>query len=115
MRPAYWAFKLLSLLRGQQLPISGATADVKGLAALSEGQVNVVLWNFPPSGRGEPREITLRLPANKTGRFRLARLNAARPLDPLELERSGEAAGLASDPVRFTLRPYEVRWLAISE
>jgi len=31
VRPAYYAFKLLSLIKGQELPVTGATADVHAL------------------------------------------------------------------------------------
>jgi xylan 1,4-beta-xylosidase len=110
-RPAYIAFKLLSLIRGQRLAVAGAIGDVKALAANSEGRINVVVWNFPSRGKGETRAVTLRLPANQTGRFRVTRLNPDHHVNELELERQGNAADLAAAPIRFTLRPYEIRWL----
>jgi hypothetical protein len=115
VRPAYYAFKLLSLIRGRRLAISGTTADVKGLAARSGGQVNAVIWNFPQPSSGETQEITLRLPESKTGQFRVTRLNAASVINQLELERAGNCAELDQSPIRFTLRPHEIRWLSINE
>src|SRR5882762_4411629 len=46
-RPAYYAFKLLSLLKGQRLRIAGATEAVKGIAVRSDTEINVVVWNYP--------------------------------------------------------------------
>src|SRR5205814_4576169 len=67
VRPAYYSFKLLSRIKGQQLAIRGATPEMKGVAVKSGGQINIVIWNFPSSGNRESREVALRFPANKTG------------------------------------------------
>ena len=115
VRPAYYAFKLLSLIKGQQLAISGVTSEVKGFAARNGGQINMIAWNFPPGGPGDSREVTLRLPANKSGQFRITRLNPASPFIQLELERQGNIIELKDKPIRFALRPYEIRWVAINE
>jgi xylan 1,4-beta-xylosidase len=114
-RPAYTAFKLMSLIKGQRLALAGATADVKGLAAKGEGWINVAVWNFPASGTGETRTVTLRFPANKTGQFRVTRMNPASHFNELELERQGNVSDLAEDPLRFTLRPHEIRWVMIAQ
>jgi hypothetical protein len=115
VRPAYYAFKLLSLIKGQQLAISGAGSDVKGFAVKSGAQINVVVWNFPSSGPEVSQEVTFRFPANKTGQFRVTRLAPASPFNQLELERQGNIAELQDRPIRFTLRPYEIRWAAVNE
>jgi len=115
VRPTYYAFKLLSLIKGQKLAISGATSDVKGLGVKGGGQINVVVWSFPPKGQGEPREVTLRFPANKSGQFRVTRLNPGSHLNQLELTRQGNIAELPDRPIRFTLLPYEICWVAINE
>ncbi|MEY2427886.1 MAG: xylan 1,4-beta-xylosidase, partial [Verrucomicrobiota bacterium] len=115
VRPAYYSFKLLSLIKGRQIAISGATPEVKGFAVRSGAQINLVVWNFPPSGPGASQEVTLRFTANKTGQFRVTRLNPTSPLIQLELERQGDVAELQDKPVRFTLQPHAIRRVAISE
>ena len=115
VRPAYYVFKLLSIMKGQQLAISGTTSDVKGLAAKNRAQLNAIVWNFPAAGQGDSREVSMRLPARTTGRFRVTRLNAASYIDQLQIERQGDIAELSAKPIRFTLQPYEIRWLSISE
>ena len=115
VRPAYYAFKLLSLMKGQRLRIAGATEAVKGFAVKGQTEINVVVWNYPVAGKRETQETTLRFPANKTGRFRLTRLNAASHFNQLELEREGDVAELSSGPIKVSLRPYEIRWVALSK
>ncbi len=115
VRPAYYAFKLLSLMKGQRIRIAGATEAVKGFAVRSRAEIYVVIWNYPVAERRETQEVTLRFPVNKTGRFRITRLNAASHLNQLELEREGDVAELSSGPIKVSLRPYEIRWVALSK
>lgn len=60
VRPDYYAFKFLSLIRGQNLHVTG-TVDIHAFAARGGRWVNVVLWNFPKVGGGTPHEVTVRL------------------------------------------------------
>jgi xylan 1,4-beta-xylosidase len=48
VRPAYFTFKLLSRLRGQQLPVASTHSTVHGFAAYDPQLLmhNLVLWNF---------------------------------------------------------------------
>jgi hypothetical protein len=114
VRPAYYAFKLLSLIKGEQLALTGTTTDVNGFAVKSAGWTHVVFWNFPPTGKGETVEATVRFPATHSGRFRLVRLNPEARVNQLELLRHGRLAELEQKPMQTTLRPHEIRWVELS-
>jgi hypothetical protein len=59
IRPAYFAFKLLSRLQGERLPLSSTHAAVHGFATHDEQMRmdNLVLWNF--SAETVPVELLL--------------------------------------------------------
>ena len=115
VRPAYYAFKLLSLINGQQLPVTGTIPEIKVLAARGRRWVNVLLWNFPLDGEGKPLEVTVRFPFEKDGGVRLVRLNAEAPVNNLEQIRTAKASDLRAHPLRLTLRPYEIYWVEVTE
>ena len=113
VRPAYYSFKLLSLIKGKRLAILGATADVKALAAADDGKINVVVWNFPTDGKGKKTEVILRFPSAKEASFRMVRLNAQSAVNNLEIVRHGRISELQSQPLRMELAPYEIQWVEI--
>jgi hypothetical protein len=57
VRPAYFAFKLLSRLTGNRAPLESSEAAVHGFATRDEtlGTDNILLWNFAK----EPARVTL--------------------------------------------------------
>jgi len=112
VRPAYYAFKLLSLIKGDQLPVTGTIGDLNALAARGGVWVNVVLWNFPLEGAGNPYEVNLKFPSTKKGGVRIVRLNPETPVNTLEQISNGK---ISDQPVSITLRPYEVYWVELSE
>ena len=113
VRPAYYAFKLLSLIRGQRIPIQGKTPELNGLAAKNGETVHVVLWNFPESGAKENRQVTIRFEGMKAGQFRETRLNSSAPVNPLEIRRHGSVAELGNAPLQMAMPPYEIRWISV--
>jgi hypothetical protein len=115
VRPTYFAFKLLNLIKGRQLPVAGTTPDLNALAARREPWVNVVLWNFPLESSGRTYEVTVQFPSEKKGGVRLVRLNPESPLNTLEQIRNGKLSDLESQPLQVTLRPYEVYWVEVTE
>jgi hypothetical protein len=115
VRPAYYAFKLLSLIKGQQLPVTGTVPEIKVLAARGRRWVNVVLWNFPLDGEGKPLEVTVQFPFEKDGGVRLVRLNAEAPVNNLQQIRTAKVSDLRAHPLRLTLRPYEIYWVEVTE
>jgi hypothetical protein len=59
VRPAYFAFELMSRLTGDRLPLASDDEHVHGFATHDEraGLYNLMLWNFSP----EPTRVELRL------------------------------------------------------
>jgi len=114
VRPSYYTFKLLALLKGQQLTVVGTTSELKALAVKNDAGMQLVMWNFPASGHGDPEEVRLHFPAYKTGRVRIIRLNATSHFNQLEQEQQADLAASDTKPITFTLYPYEIRWLTIS-
>jgi hypothetical protein len=115
LRPAYYAFKLLSLIKGEQLPVAGTNSDLNALAARGGPWVNVVLWNFPLEGSGKPYDATVQFPSTTNGDVRVVRLNPDSPTNNLEQISNGAISDLARRPLRVTLRPYEIYWIEVSE
>jgi hypothetical protein len=115
-RPAYYAFKLLSLMRGEQLSVHGTTLEVHALAARGVGPwVNVILWNFPPEGAGSAQPVSVQFPSEHKASARVVRLNAESPVNTLEQVSNGDFTDLAGHPIKMTLRPYEVYWIEVTE
>ncbi len=114
VRPSYYAFKLLSQIRGKKIPVQGTTSEIHAFAAENSQALNVVLWNFPTDGKGKTEETILRFPKNKGGRFREILLVPTNPLNQLEIRRVGEVSQLEKDPIKIKLAPYEIRWIVIS-
>ncbi|MGO9204162.1 MAG: hypothetical protein ACLQM8_26885 [Limisphaerales bacterium] len=116
VRPAYYAFKLLSLIKGRQLPVTGTTPEIKVLAARGRRWVNVVLWNYPRNGEEKSLEVNIQFPFEKgDGGVRLVRLNVEAPVNNLEQIRTGKISELRDHPLRLTLRPYEIYWIEVTE
>jgi len=114
VRPAYYAFKLLSLIKGDRLAINGLTSDVKGFAALNNGRTEMVFWNFPLEGKGKTFPITLNFPSNKSGRFILVGLDPESAVSNLEVIQAGNVSSLQNKPLRVELSPYKVYWIEIA-
>jgi len=114
-RPAYYAFKLLSLIKGDQIPVAGTNSDLNALAARGGPWVNVVLWNFPLEGSGKTYDATVQFPSKTNGDVRVVRLNPDSPINNLEQISNSAISDLTQHPLRITLRPYEIYWIEVSE
>ncbi|HYM05136.1 MAG TPA: hypothetical protein VEU11_01120, partial [Terriglobales bacterium] len=66
VRPDYYAFKFLSLIRGQNLPVTGTVPDIHAFAARGGRWVNVILWNFPRAGQGNRTKSRYSFHSKKT-------------------------------------------------
>ena len=115
VRPAYYAFRLLSLIKGQKLAVSGTSGDVKAFAARNGSWNHVVFWNFPSPDPGEVVEAVVRFPKGQRGQFRFMKLDASAPVNNLAVIRQGSAGELEAQPVRTKLEPYDVDWIEIGQ
>ncbi len=114
VRPTYYAFKILSLMKGEKLGIAGTGTDVKGFAARNKGGVHMVFWNFP-EGEGKEYEVSIRFPQQKTGSFQLIRLDPESAINNLKILRNDSVGKLDQDPIHVTLRPYDIYWVELSQ
>ncbi|HTS71251.1 MAG TPA: hypothetical protein VMO17_19915 [Terriglobia bacterium] len=110
-RPAYYAFKLLSLIQGEQLPIEGTNSDVHAVGARAGSWVNTLVWNFPLDGNGRDYAVTVQFPAVASGDVRVVRLDPESGVNNLNQIRNGALKG--PEPLRLTLHPYEVYWIEV--
>ncbi len=115
VRPAYQAFRLLSLVKGQKLPVTGTTHEIKAFAARNGSWNHLVFWNFPSSPPGEKIEVSIRFPKSLRGEFRLMKLNPSVAASNLEVIRHGSVADLKSQPLQTPLEPYGVAWIEVSQ
>jgi hypothetical protein len=114
VRPTYFAFKLLSLIRGDKLAIEGAGPEVKGFAARNKGWIHMVFWNFP-EGEGKDYDVNVRFPQQKTGGFQLIRLDPESAVNNFKIVRAGDLEKLEGASLRVTLHPYEIYWIELSQ
>jgi hypothetical protein len=114
VRPAYYAFKILSLMKGERLAITGGGPEVKGFAARNKGWVHVVFWNFP-EGEGKNYEVSIRFPHENTGSAQLIRLDPDSAVNNLKIVRGDSLNSLDKAPLHVTLHPYEIYWVELGQ
>ncbi|MDB6028594.1 MAG: hypothetical protein JWM68_4817 [Verrucomicrobiales bacterium] len=112
VRPAYFAFKLLSLVKGQELAVSGTTSNLHSLASIDEKTVNILLWNFADQ-QEVTQHVLLKFSSSPKGQIRVYRLNSTASLNQLELQpaASGHRPG---SPLDLSLEPYGIRWISVT-
>ncbi|MGI8603778.1 MAG: GH39 family glycosyl hydrolase [Verrucomicrobiales bacterium] len=115
VRPTYYIFKLLSLIKGQKLAVGGGTVNVKAVAARNGSWNHVVFWNFPSDGKLETADVVFRFSKHPGGQFRVIKLNAGAAINNLEIVRHGSGAELDTRPIQTKLEPYGVGWIEVSE
>lgn len=115
VRPAYFAFKLLSLIKGERLDFGGTNSAVKAFASCAGRWTNMLFWNFPAADSVQSFTVTLRFPAIQKGKFRLVGLNADSAVNNLEVLRYGDIGELSRNPLRVVLDPYAIRWVELTE
>lgn len=115
VRPSYYALKLLSLIKSEQLMVTGTGAEVKAFAVRDSNTVRVVFWNFPENGAGKTSKVTLQFSYENSGAYHLIQLDPESPVNNLKMVHTGNMRGLKQIPLSVTLRPYDVYWLEISQ
>src|SRR4051812_29639660 len=114
VRPAYYTFRLLALLKGEQLKVTGGLNGIKGLAAKTEGGIHALVWNFTKESEPAALEVKLTFSGKERGRFRRTRLNAERQINQLQVEQVGELSALEEKTLRFELKPYDIQWVYLA-
>jgi xylan 1,4-beta-xylosidase len=112
IRPSYQSFKLLSLLRGNQLTVRNSVQQIRVYAVRDkDGWNHIVIWYFPEKPNAKTIKTSVALPANKKGDFTLYHLNADAGVNNMEMLRHDRFDNLKSRPVEITLKPYHIYWL----
>ena len=114
VRPVYDIFKLLSLLKGQELRVEGLSKNIHALAVKNESTIEIVFWNFPTDGKSNEQEIELHYRSKKTAHYRLCRLEPLKAYNRLEIEKQSDSGKDGENPLRFKLGQYQVRWVTIT-
>ncbi len=109
VRPSYFAFKLLSTIRGTKISVRGTTPDIHAFAVKNDDKVHLVIWNFSPTNH---ETITLHISGEKDRQFREISLNAT--VNQLEIIRQGATSEFEKRPLEFVLAPYGIRWITVS-
>ncbi len=109
VRPSYFAFKMLSAIRGIKIPTPGTTSDVHAFAAKNGEKIQILVWNFSSTNGAK---VVLKISGEKDRQFRETKLNAV--ANQLEVVRSGAISELEKRQIEFELGPFGIRWIAIS-
>jgi len=114
VRPSFYAFKLLSLIHGDQLAVSGTGSDVKAFAAHNGRSTNLIFWNFPANKPGQTYKTTIQFPSADGGSIRLVRLNPEGHVNELEQIEHEHLSETKTHPLEVSLHPYEVFWVELT-
>jgi xylan 1,4-beta-xylosidase len=114
IRPAYFAFKLLSLMHGERLQVAGTKPGIGAIASKDGPWINLVFWSFP-QGEKNPgtTKVTVNLRPAPSGRVRLVRLNPTVPVNNLEQISNDPIDPKAPHLLSVNLHPYNVYWVEV--
>lgn len=114
IRPAYFAFKLLSLMRGERLQVEGTRHGIGAIASRNGPWMNLVFWSFP-QGESNPgtTKVTVDLNPRPKGRVRLVRLDPTVQVNNLEQISNNEVDPKASHLLSVNLHPYNIYWVEV--
>lgn len=114
IRPAYFAFKLLSLMRGGRLQVAGTKPGIGAIASRNGPWINLVFWSFPQGERHPGTTgVTVDLSPRPKGRVRLVGLDPTAPLNNLEQISNETIDPKAPHLLSVNLHPYNVYWVEV--
>jgi xylan 1,4-beta-xylosidase len=114
IRPAYFAFKLLSLMRGDRLQVSGTKPGIGAIASRNGPWLNLVFWSFPQNEKNPGTiKVTVALSPAPKGNVRLVRLNPTVPVNNLEQISNDPIDPKASHLLSVNLHPYNIYWVEV--
>jgi xylan 1,4-beta-xylosidase len=113
VRPVYYAFKLLSLIHGERLQVTGTKPGVTALAARSGSWINLIFWSFPEKDESGNTAVTVDFNPAPKGYVRLVRLNPTVPVNNLEQILNEPLDAKASHRLNVELSPYNIYWVEV--
>jgi xylan 1,4-beta-xylosidase len=115
VRPAYYAFKLLRLMDGERLQVTGTEPGLGALAATSGPWINLIFWSFPENGKPGDTQVTVDFSPVPKGQVRLVRLNPTLPVNNLEQISNETLNPKASHLFSVNLHPYNIYWVEVDK
>ncbi len=113
VRPAYFAFKLLKLMRGERLQVTGTKPGLGALAATNGPWINLLFWSFPEKGESGDTKVTVDFSPVPKGQVRLVRLNPTVPVNNLQQISYKPINPEASRLLTVDLHPYHIYWVEV--
>ncbi len=113
VRPAFFAFKLLKLMRGERLQVTGTKPGLGALAATNGPWMNLIFWSFPEKGESGDTKVTVDFSPMPKGQVRLVRLNPTVPVNNLEQISNEPINRKASHLLTVELHPYHIYWVEV--
>jgi len=113
VRPAYYAFKLLKLMRGKQVEVTGTKAGLGALAAINGPWTNLIFWSFPLKRESGDSRVSVDFSPRPKGQVRLVRLDATTPLNNLKQISDEPINPEASHLLTVNLHPYDIYWVEL--
>jgi hypothetical protein len=113
IRPAYFAFKLLGLMHGERLQVTGTKPGIGALASRDGPWINFIFWSFPQESEPATTRVTVNLSPVPKGRVRLVRLNPTVPVSNLEQISNDPVDPKTSHLLSVDLHPYNIYWVEV--
>ena len=113
IRPAYFAFKLLGLMHGERLQVTGTKPGIGALASRDGPWINFIFWSFPQESEPVTTRVTVDLVPVPKGRVRLVRLNPTVRVNNLEQISNDPVDPKSSHLLSVDLHPYNIYWVEV--
>jgi xylan 1,4-beta-xylosidase len=112
VRPAWYAFRLLGQLEGPRYPVNGEERAIRAISGDGDGRKHVIVWRYESGGSPEV-EVTVSFQNAPKSPFRVAAIEADAPVNNLRVLRFSHVNDLAKEPIKLSLRPWDIRWIEI--
>jgi xylan 1,4-beta-xylosidase len=110
VRPAWYAFRLLSQLDGPRAEVSGETQNIRVIAGEGNGFKHVLIWRYENGGADEI-EARIEVSGAQGRNCRVVKLDSSAPFNNLQVLQLGRTKEVESFTVK--LKPWDIRWIEI--
>lgn len=112
VRPAWYAFRLLSRFEGPRVPVEGETGGIRAIAVREASRQHVLVWRFEPAD-GTEIDVTVKLSHLDGRRVRVVALDAAAPVNNLQVLQLISTKTAEEKPISIRLKPWDIHWIEI--
>jgi hypothetical protein len=110
VRPAWYAFRLLSRFDGPRYRVAGESGTIRAIAGEHDGYKNLLIWRYEDGGDAEV-EVQASLMGLGNRFTRVVQLDAAASINNIKVVRSTQADKTAEVPIR--MKPWDVYWIEV--